>query len=296
MAAAILLSSAIFAAPPEKDPSKRAAEIKRIVSDLHYQQGEINLGGGLAKLSVPPEYNFLDGRQAELVLHDLWGNPPSEQGLGMLMPAEMSPVDKDGWAIEVHYEEEGYVKDDEAATLNYDDLLKKMQEQTVEANKEREKEGYPALTLVGWATPPRYDQATHKLYWAKELEFEGHPKHVLNYNIRILGRKGVLVLNAIADMDRLADVEAATPTILKMVNFQEGSRYTDYKVGDKVATYGLIGLIAGGVLAKAGGFKLLLAGLLAAKKFVIIGVVAIAGWFKKLMANLRGQRQEPPVG
>ena len=30
-----------------------------------------------------------------------------------------------------------------------------------------------SMELVGWAAPPRYDKATHKLYWAKELKVDG---------------------------------------------------------------------------------------------------------------------------
>jgi uncharacterized membrane-anchored protein len=56
-----------------------------------------------------------------------------------------------------------------------------------------------------------------------------------------------------------------------------------------VATYGLAALIAGGVLAKAGFFKLLIAGALAAKKFVIIGVVALISFIKKLFGGKREQ-------
>jgi uncharacterized membrane-anchored protein len=35
------------------------------------------------------------------------------------------------------------------------------------------------VTLGGWAEPPSYDKATHKMYWAKELAF-GTGEHTLN--------------------------------------------------------------------------------------------------------------------
>jgi uncharacterized membrane-anchored protein len=71
-----------------------------------------------------------------------------------------------------------------------------------------------------------------------------------------------------------------------MVDFKEGSRYADFdpKV-DKVAKYGIAALVAGGVLAgaaKLGAFKLLWVGLLAAKKFIILGVIAVVAFFKKM--------------
>ena len=85
-------------------------------------------------------------------------------------------------------------------------------------------------------------------------------------------------------MPQLHDIEAKAPTILGMVDFTDGNRYADYKAGtDKVAAYGIAGLIAGGVLAKAGFFKLIWVGILAAKKFIIIAVVAIGAWIKRML-------------
>lgn len=177
------------------------------------------------------------------------------------------------------------MKDDDAAKLNYDDVLKDMKKDVAENNKEREKEGYPSIELLGWAARPHYDQASHKMYWAKELRVGGSPETTLNYNIRLLGRRGVLVLNAIASTKQLPEIEQASPAILAMVNFEDGHRYADFNPStDKVASYGLAALVAGGILAKGGFFKMLLVGLLAAKKFVIIGVLALFAGIKKLFS------------
>ena len=270
----------------QEDTNKIPAKIVALLQSLKYQQGEIDLRGGLAKLTVPKEFNYLGPDDAETVLVKLWGNPPSEtKPLGLLIPAGLTPLSSNAWVVTIDYSEDGFVKDNDAGKINYDDLLKKMQKGIAENNAERQKQGYRAITLVGWAAPPRYDAATHKLYWAKQLQFEGERQDTLNYNIRMLGRKGVLELNAIAGLDQLAEIDAQTPQILGMVDFKEGSRYADFdpKV-DKVAKYGIATLVAGGVLAvaaKAGFFKLLLVGLLAAKKFVIIGVIAVVAFIKK---------------
>ena len=270
----------------QEDTNKIPAKIVALLKSLKYQQGEIDLRGGLAKLTVPKEFNYLGPDDAETVLVKLWGNPPSEtKPLGLLIPAGLTPLSSNAWVVTIDYSEDGFVKDNDAGKISYDDLLKKMQKGIAENNAERQKQGYRAITLVGWAAPPRYDAATHKLYWAKQLQFEGERQDTLNYNIRMLGRKGVLELNAIAGLDQLAEIDAQTPQILGMVDFKEGSRYADFdpKV-DKVAKYGIATLVAGGVLAvaaKAGFFKLLLVGLLAAKKFVIIGVIAVVAFIKK---------------
>ena len=279
----------------EGDPKKEAvlAKMEQLAASLKYRDGEIPLRGDLAKLKLPPTLRYLGPDDAATVLERIWGNPPSRaKSLGMLVPADIPITAQNAWAVIVTYEEDGYVKDDDATKINYDDLLKEMRAGVKAGNEEREKQGYPSIELVGWATPPRYEAAAKKMYWAKELKFSDSPENSLNYGIRVLGRRGVLVLNAVASMSQLADIEAATPMLLGAVDFQEGHRYTDFKPGtDKVATYGLAALVAGGVLAKTGFLKVLIAGALAAKKFIIIGLVALSGVIKKFF----GGKQRPPT-
>lgn len=266
---------------------KEMKEHEEIASKLKFQQGEIKLKDGLATLKVPANFRYLDPDQTDTVLVQLWGNPPSqEKTLGMLFPAEISPASPESWGVVITYDEDGYVKDDEASSINYDDLLKEMQEGTREANQERTKQGYDAVELIGWAAPPRYDQAAHKLYWAKELSFGGAPEHTLNYDIRALGRRGVLSLNAVASMSQLQTIQKDMQQVLGFVEFNEGHRYGDYVAGmDKVAAYGIGGLIAGKLAAKAGLFKLLL--VFAAKfwKLLVVAAVAIGAFVKKLLSG-----------
>lgn len=284
----LALFTAALSAAPTDEKEARMEQVQDVVEHLKYQTGHIDLHNGVAKLALPENFRYLGPDDTEKVLTVLWGNPPMRQKtLGMMLPKDVSPVEDDAWAVIIEgYEEDGYVKDDDAAKIDYNDLLKKMQEASKENNAARIKEGYPAMELVGWATPPRYDAQAKKLYWAKELKVDGAPVNSLNYNIRILGRRGTLVLNAIAGIGQLKQIEEATPTILTAVDFQDGHRYADFNPKtDKVATYGLAALVAGGLLAKGGFFKVLLAGLLAAKKFVVLAVVALFSFIKKLFGK-----------
>ncbi len=294
LAALCVALASTFTAHAEPETAEaRRAEIKKLADGLDFQQGAIELRGGLAKVKVPAGFRYLGPVDTETVLTKIWGNPPGgARSLGMLFPAEVGPMDRDGWGVVITYEEDGYVKDDDATKINYDDLLKDMKKDTAEGSQAREKKGYPSIELVGWAARPHYDAAEKKMYWAKELRFGGETPSTLNYNIRMLGRRGVLVLNAIASMDQLAAVEKATPEILAMVNFQDGHRYADFNAStDKVATYGLAALVAGGLLAKGGFFKVLLVSLLAGKKFIIIGAIALFALGKKLLARFSPPKQ-----
>src|SRR6266581_5803290 len=110
---------------------------------------------------------------------------------------------------------------------------------------------YPSISYAVFCLkkkkPPHYDSASHKLYWAKDLRFGGDSGRTLNYNIRVLGRRGVLVLNAVAAMDQLESVKRDMAKVIGFVEFNGGHRYADFIPGtDKVAEYGIAALIAGG--------------------------------------------------
>jgi uncharacterized membrane-anchored protein len=284
--------------PPEKAAEllKGMEAVNKIEAGLKYEKGVVTLKDGLAKISLSDKFNYLNPDDAQKVIVDLWGNPPREKSLGMIVPAGFKPSAENSWAVVITYDEDGYVKDDEAASINYSDLLKQMQEGTRGASEERKKAGYEPIELVGWAQPPHYDAASHKLYWAKELKFGEGGENTLNYDIRALGRRGVLSLNAVGAISQLNDIEHDMQSVLGLVEFNEGHRYSDFLPGtDKIAAYGIGALIAGKLAVKAGLFKVLIGVLIAAKKFVLIALVAIGAFLKKLFTGKSRDDAEEPA-
>jgi uncharacterized membrane-anchored protein len=264
-------------------------KLKRFLDSLHYRSGTVAIDKAHATLNLTDDFRFLDAHDAQRVLHDLWGNPPDPDVLGMLIPAGASLIDeKNSWVVVISYSEDGYVSDAEASTLDYDKMLKDMQEHAREVNPEREKQGYPTLELIGWATPPHYDAASNKIYWAKELDFGGAHEHTLNYDIRVLGRGGYLSFNAVAGMHQLSMVKDKMPRVLDMAEFDAGQRYADFNSStDKIAAYGISALVAGAIAAKAGLFAKLFVLLLAFKKAVIVGFLAVAAAVRKFFTRSR---------
>ncbi|MDH5432887.1 MAG: DUF2167 domain-containing protein [Gammaproteobacteria bacterium] len=242
------------------------------------QTGKIELPGNIAYLDVPENFYYLNPEDTATVLTEFWGNPPAELPmLGMLFPSEYTPFDETSWGVTIEYVQDGYVSDDDAADIDYNDLLESMQDDTREESKERVKAGYESISLVGWAAQPRYDAESHKLYWAQELKFGDIPVNTLNYNIRALGRQGYLVLNFIAGIDQLDEINDNLDTVMNMTNFNPGATYDDFDPSvDEVAAYGLGALVAGKLLAK-GGF--LAALLLILKKFGVFIIAGIAALF-----------------
>ncbi len=254
---------------------------KELWDSLDRQTGEVELPNGVATLQVPEQFYYLNPADTQKVLVEVWGNPPGQEKLGMLFPAEQTPFDNEVWGVTIDYEEEGYVSDKDADDIDYDELLESMQEETEAASLERIEQGYEGIKLVGWASPPFYDKTSHKMHWAKEIKFgDGERVNTLNYNIRVLGRKGVLVLNFIADMSQKELIEQQLSRVMAMSEFNQGSRYDEFDPDiDQVAAYGLGALVAGKVAAKAGLFA---AALIFLKKFGVIIFIALAALFGKL--------------
>jgi uncharacterized membrane-anchored protein len=290
--AAISIAAALFlpARADEKKPTPEQLEafkkVFKVIGELQYQSGEISLVGGKAKIKLSEDFRFLDSANARKVLVEVWNNPPEAGSVtGMIVPKGVNFLDENGWAAIIQWKDEGYVKDSDFEGTDFNKMLSQLKEQSAEANEERVKRGFSPMQLSGWATAPHYDKPSHKLYWAKSYKVNG-PDQQLNYDIRVLGRSGYLELSILSAMSQLQDIEAKAPTILGMVDFTDGNRYADFKPGtDKVAAYGIAGLIAGGVLAKAGFFKVIW--LFAAKfiKIIIVGIVALFAGIGKLFGK-----------
>ena len=253
-----------------------------------YEKGQIKFDNDIGTLNVPEGFRYLNAEQAQYVIHDLWGNPDGEGTLGMIIPDNVPITSFDSWAFIITYEQMGYVKDDDADDIDYDDLLVDLQKEMATENESRQQAGYEPISIVGWASKPYYDKNRKVLHWAKELKFGESDVTTLNYNVRVLGRKGVLVLNAVAAMDALPEVTENINPVLTSFSYSDGNKYDDFNPElDEVAAWTIGGLVAGKVLAKAGLFVLFLKYI----KLIGLAILGIASaawkWFKS--------KTQPPV-
>ncbi|KRA72763.1 hypothetical protein ASD78_14115 [Lysobacter sp. Root667] len=278
----------------QKQAEQRA---QQLVQSLQYSEGKVAVAQAQAHLNLGKEFRYLGAADARKVLEQLWGNPPDADVLGMVVPRGGDLLDDKGWAVVVTYADEGYVSDEDAAKIDYSEMLQEMKDSTKESNAERREAGYGGIDLIGWAEPPRYDAAAKKLYWAKELAFEGSENHTLNYDIRVLGRRGYLSLNAVAGMGEIGQVRAGMQQLLPAVEFDQGARYADYdSSSDKTAAYGLAALVGGGIAAKAGLFGKIGVLLLGLKKLLIPLVLVIGAFFGKVLNFFRRGKKDGEGG
>ncbi|ENN85989.1 hypothetical protein RHSP_16066 [Rhizobium freirei PRF 81] len=286
----------IFGAEPPAGPQGV------VLQQLNFQQGAIRLSTANATLNIPDQFYYLNPDDSRRVLVQLWGNPESAAGttLGMIFPAQYPPTDQRSWGALIDYEDSGHVSDDDAASTDYNALLKQIQDAINEENPEREQQGYDPVTLVGWAEPPRYDKATHALHWARDLIFGKDPNggHTLNYSVRVLGREGVTELEFIAGLNQLQQINAAIPNVINTVQYDSGKRYADFVNGDKIAAYSMAGMIAAGagvkIAAKLGFLAIVLGffksfgvALLALKKGLVVILVGVVAAGRKILGLFR---------
>jgi uncharacterized membrane-anchored protein len=283
---ALSLGVSILSGRAAEEPAsgKSDSPIERLHWIKGPAKGELK---GVAEIQVPDGFMFIGAKETRQIL-EAGGNPSSGNELGLLAPTSRV------WFVVFEFSSVGYVKDDDKDKLNADKLLKAITEGNEAANKYRQKMGAPALHVTGWEFPPRYNEQTHNLEWAIRAESEGRP--VINYNTRLLGRKGVMEVNLVINPDLLAEATPAYQAMLKDYAYKPGEGYAEYRQGDKLAKYGLAALITGGAAAvavKTGLFASLVLLVKKAWKLVVLGVAGLIAWFKRLISGGRNSRETP---
>ena len=177
------------------------------------------------------------------------------------------------WFAVFEWDASGYVKDDEKGNIDGDAILKSLKEGNQAGNRERRKQGWSTIDLIGWERAPYYDDQTKNLTWATLLR-DTTGSETINHSVRLLGRAGVISVDLVTSKEDYAAALPAFEELIATHEYLEGHRYSEWREGDKIAAYGLTALVAGGA-----GVLAAQTGLLAKLWKVIAGVVvaAIAG-------------------
>ena len=247
---------------------------------LSWIQGPTNVSlAGRATLKIPKGFRFLEAKGAQEFLKKT-GNRPSGQETGLLMHTQ------DEWWVILEFEEIGYVKDDEKKELDADKLIASYRQGSESMNESRQERGTPPIRIVGWHVAPNYNDITKNLEWSVEAESGG--EKFVNYNVRLLGRKGVTKVTLIEDRTH---VDATLPLfreILRSHQYSGGESYAEYRQGDRIAQYGLGALVLGGAAAAAAKFGLFAPLILFIKKAWKVVAAAVVGavmWIKNLITG-----------
>jgi len=241
----------------------------------------VDLKDNIAEITIDEYYAFLDGDDTRAVMKQM-GNPPSGNEVGLIIPKTDPPP----WYLVFEYFPVGFIKDDEKDQIDSDAILDSIKEGTEQANKQRTKMGFSPLEVLGWHEEPHYDDLSNNLVWTLLCE-EGEGVETVNYNVRLLGRKGYMSVVLVANLETLRNSKMELDYVLSNFAYKDGNRYAEFTQGDKIAKYGLTALIVGGtatIAAKAGIFKML------AKfaKPLIVGFLAVFAAFGRKLKSLLG--------
>jgi uncharacterized membrane-anchored protein len=270
-----------------------AAEEPKQPVDWTAGPAQVDVGSSVAEVALP-EGLLLAGQKDTQRLLESMGNTTSGDELALVAPRSEAET----WFVIFEYDRVGYVRDDEKNEIDADALLDSIKEGTERANEERRKQGHGTISVVGWDLPPRYDPVTHNLTWA--IRGRGDDGHeVVNYNVRVLGRDGVMSVTLVDDAAGMQAARSRVEPLLAGFAYKRGKTYAEWVPGDKVAEYGLTALVAAGAGAaavKTGLFAALAKLLAKGGKLVVVALAAAGAVLVKGWKALTGRRDGPPVG
>jgi uncharacterized membrane-anchored protein len=247
--------------------------LQKLVESIDWKTTGAGSLGNTATIEVPSGYRFT-GSTGTIKLMEAYGNLTSGGELGYISPLGME------WFALFEFDDVGYVKDDEKDKLDPDTLLEELKKGQESANEQLSKRGMPTLSVVDWQTPPFYNPETNNLEWAIRLR-SSDGSEILNYKTKLLGRRGVMDVVLVCSEEQMKTLIPEYQKLLKGFSFKKEESYAAFTKGDKIAEYGLTGLILGGgllVAAKTG----LLAKLW---KPIIVVVVAIGAFLKRIFVG-----------
>ena len=162
-----------------------------------------------------------------------------------------------------------------------------MRQGTRDENKRTQGRRLSDRDLRGWATAPRYDAATHKLYWAKDLQFEGDPRA---RSTTTSACSGAWLPQPQRDRGQgpVPDVQAGMQQMLPMVSSTRRALRRLRQAQRQGRRLWLAALVGGGIAAKAGLFGKLGLLLLGLKKAAdSAGLLGAAAMGRKVMGLFR---------
>lgn len=285
---AVLVCLSVFAVPLARaeeaaDEEGLTAEEFLAFAEIGFRPGPLTGSlGDQAKVEVQEGWLFADAAGARKFL-ELTRNIPSGDEVGVILSPD------DDWWVLFSFDAIGYVKDDDKDDLDAKAMLDSIKKGVAAANKIHTERGEPTLEVVGWEKAPHYDEASHNLEWAPKAK-SSTGSEVVNYNTRILGRRGVMKIALIASPEVAKQVMPQFRSLLAGFAFEKGSDYASFVQGDRVAEYGLAALVAGGGLAVAAKSGLL-------QKFwklIVVGFAAVASVIGRFFKGDRVKDENPP--
>lgn len=209
---------------------------KNTPSTLHLSGSNLNLPKGFVHISgndVQKAFFITQGKQNNSVESYIIGPNDSEFWLG--------------------YTSSGYVDASDWSDIDPDAMMAGFKEITSKGNAERISNGASPMEVIGWRQKPIIDRASQTVHFAVDVNT---PDGVtINHTVYRLGRYGFESIKLVVSEDDYTDNKKYLDMVLASHSFASGQTHADYVSGDRVAQFGVAGLVgaaAGVKFAKAG--------------------------------------------
>lgn len=245
--------------------------------------------GEIAEIKIPEHYRFTDASGARGMLERRGSRVP-EGLLGIVVPEIGS------WLLVLEYAETGYVQDKDQNQLDTAAILAKLRAKLEKENGERARRDLAPFTSVDWEMAPAYDPALRGLEWALKVESRGETN--ISQSLRLLAHNGVLTAVAVRSANQVGQLPLKQ--LAQGITFQPQQAYADYKPGDKLAAFGLAGVLTADwdeeKPAGSGGMKSVLVTLAigaACVGLVIALCLVVANKLRQRKTNLQPTQARP---
>jgi len=207
----------------------------------------------------------------------LWGKPE---------PSDLI-IFGTGYTAYVEYQDDGYVKLDDWKDVDSEQWINQMRATAKENAEIFKKQNLDYAKSMKWIYKPTVDEENNSASYSYEVTWNKNEKSMESKSI-VLGKSGYLTFTYVVKIEPDTDLLQHATISKEFANttvFTEGSKYSDYKSGDKIAAVGIGGLVAGtlGVkaLAKVGILAKFLPFLAKFWWIILAPLVALFGFAKK---------------
>ena len=289
-------SAGTRAEAPESASRSAPASVSDAALDLpvQFQRGPVVIElGAEAVLDLPADFAFLPAMETRSLLRE-WGNRPSDRTVGMVVPTrEGAPPP---WFMVISHVPEGHVDVTDTRDWDRDAMLVAIRKGLSGNNAVRREEGAAQTEVLGWARPPRFDAASHRLTWAlsirdkppkagasaapvdpdDEPDEDPDAELIANDNTILLGRRGYLNASVVLPILDYVRHAGEIATLVAAIRFRSGEGYTDFDADtDRRSQRALSALLVAEPAARAGWLDRLLARRV--EVAYVLGAVLIGG-------------------
>ena len=254
------------------------------------QEGHHELPQSGSELAIPEDHILLTGKDA-ILYRNLIDCIAIDGSIEAVLFSKHEPYDS---VIFKSYHQEGYIPSNDWAEMNDKALMAAIMENTEEANCQRQEQGIEErIEVLGWLKAPEYNPKTNTVYWA--IEASQGSDRIANSVALKLSRHGYEQLTWVTPKVFYKAKGGELDLALHAHQFPMGDRYEDYVSSDKMAPYGIAGLVASVAGAKVAQDKEISSVFLLIKKFAGFIAAACIVLFYSAVKFLKQKKESKPL-